>query len=135
MVHELLSDLQLAVLRAVWARGKATVAEVHAVLEAERGLALTTVATVMNRLDKRGLLAHERAGRQFVYRALVSEEDVRQSAAGTVAERVFQGDVPDFVSHLLNARDITPEALARVKALIEAKERDLDQAAEEPDAP
>ena len=42
-----LSELQIAVMRALWARGEASVADVASDLEAERGLAHTTVATLL----------------------------------------------------------------------------------------
>ena len=45
-----LSELQLAVMRVLWRRREATTAEVVADLAAERGLAHTTVATLLTRL-------------------------------------------------------------------------------------
>ena len=39
------TDLQLDVLRELWRRGEGSVADVHAALKQERGLATTTVAT------------------------------------------------------------------------------------------
>jgi predicted transcriptional regulator len=119
-----LSELQLAVMRVLWQRKKAAVAEVQEALQAERGLALTTVATVLTRLEKAGLVSHRAAGRHYVYRPLVSEEEVRRSMVSVLAERLFEGDVAALVSHLVNAREVKPGDLARVKQLIEAKERE-----------
>ncbi len=119
-----LSELQLAVMRVLWQRSQATVAEVQEALEPERGLALTTVATVLTRLEKARLVAHRPAGRHYVYRPLVSEEEVRRSMVSALAERLFEGDVAALVSHLVSAREIEPGDLARVRKLIEAKERE-----------
>jgi hypothetical protein len=44
-----------------------------------------------------------------------------------LTERVFYGDVAALVSNLLNERDVTQDELARVKALIEAKEAEARQ--------
>ena len=118
-----LSELQLAVMRVLWQRKKAAVSEVHEALEPERGLALTTVATVLTRLEKAGLVSHRAAGRHYLYRPLVSEEEVRRSMVSVLADRLFEGDVAALVSHLVNARDIEPGDLAQVKRLIEEKER------------
>lgn len=118
-----LSELQLAVMRVLWQKSKAAVAEVHEALEPERGLALTTVATVLTRLEKAGLVAHRAAGRHYLYRPLVSEEEVRRSMVSALADRLFEGDVAALVSHLVTAREIEPGDLARVKRLIEDKER------------
>jgi BlaI family penicillinase repressor len=119
-----LSELQLAVMRVLWGTKKATVAQVQEALQAERGLALTTVATVLTRLEKAGFVSHRASGRHYVYRPLVSEEEVRRSMVSVLAERLFEGDVAALVSHLVNAREIRPGDLARVKQLIEAKERE-----------
>ena len=119
-----LSELQLAVMRVLWQRKKAAVAEVQEALKAERDLALTTVATVLTRLEKAGLVTHRASGRHYLYRPLVSEEEVRRSMVSVLAERLFEGDVAALVSHLVSAREIEPGDLARVKQLIEAKERE-----------
>uniref|UniRef100_UPI002FCBE52B BlaI/MecI/CopY family transcriptional regulator n=1 Tax=Brevundimonas sp. TaxID=1871086 RepID=UPI002FCBE52B len=50
-----LSELQLDVMRVLW-RGEASVADVAAALVTSRGLAHTTIATVLTRLAKRGLV-------------------------------------------------------------------------------
>jgi BlaI family penicillinase repressor len=119
-----LSELQLAVMRVLWQRKKAAVAEVQEALKPERDLALTTVATVLTRLEKAGLVAHRASGRHYLYRPLVSEEEVRRSMVSVLAERLFEGDVAALVTHLVNAREIKPGDLARVRQLIEAKERE-----------
>jgi BlaI family penicillinase repressor len=119
-----LSELQLAVMRVLWQQKKAAVAEVQEALKSERGLALTTVATILTRLEKAGLVAHQAVGRHYIYRPLVSEEEVRRSMVSALAERLFEGDVAALVSHLVSAREIEPGDLARVRKLIEAKERE-----------
>ncbi len=119
-----LSELQLAVMRVLWQKKKAAVAEVQEALKLERDLALTTVATVLTRLEKAGLVTHRASGRHYLYRPLVSEEEVRRSMVSVLAERLFEGDVAALVSHLVNAREIKPGDLARVRQLIEAKERE-----------
>lgn len=118
-----LSDLQLAILRAVWDHGEATVAQVHEDTLPARGLALTTVATLLTRLEKRGLLAHRREGRQFIYRALVTEEEIRREMVSELTDRVFQGDVSELVSHLLTDGEISEGDLDRVRKLLDERAR------------
>lgn len=118
-----LSDLQLAVMRVLWARGRATVAEVHEALADERGLAPTTIATTLARLEKRGVVEHETEGRQYVYRALYEETEVRRSMVGALTERLFRGDAAELVNHLLSEREIEPAELERLKKRIEERQR------------
>lgn len=114
-----LTDLQIAIMRVLWEKGHATVSEICDALRPERALALTTVATLMSRLEKRGVVNHETRARQFVYRALVSESEVRRSMVSELTERLFDGDVAEMMSHLLTGREISPGDLDRIKAMLD----------------
>jgi len=119
--HEL-TELQLAILRLLWERGEATVADIWEALYAERGLAQTTVATLVTRLQRRGIVARRTRDRQFVYRATITESDVQHSMVSELTERLFAGDPAALVSHLISATDMSPGDLARVKRMIESAE-------------
>jgi len=118
-----LSSLQLAVLRVLWEAGEARVSEVHGALARDRKMALTTAATLLSRLEKRGLLAHRLEGRQYVYRALVTADEVRRSMLAELTDELFRGRTSELVAHLLDAGEIAPGDLARIKRLIEERER------------
>ncbi len=121
-----LTELQLALLQVLWAKGEATVQEV--LKDLERPLAQSTVATLLGRLEKKGFVMHRVEGRQYVYRAAVTEPEVQQSMVAeltALADDLFDGDVAALVSHLLTNRDVNREDLARMKTLIEAREREL----------
>jgi BlaI family penicillinase repressor len=113
-----LSDLQLDVMRALW-RGAASVADVVAALAASRDLAHTTVATLLTRLEKRGLVAVRRDGRQLLYSARVSESQVRRSMVSGLIQSLFRGDPRALLAHLVNEDDVAPDDLDRVRALLE----------------
>ena len=114
-----LTELQLAVLRSLWARGEARVTDVHADLSGERRLAPTTVATLLARLEARGLVEHRVAGRQFVYTATVGEEETRAELTRELTAALFDGDVSRLVSHLLSEHELGPGDVRRIKRLIE----------------
>jgi len=117
-----LSELQLAVMRQFWQRGddgEASTAEVAEGLREERALAHTTVATLLSRLEKRGLLAVRREGRGLVYRALVSEEQVQRSMVSGLVSQLFEGRASALVSHLLERDDaLDAGELAQLRALL-----------------
>jgi BlaI family transcriptional regulator, penicillinase repressor len=119
-----LGDLQLAIMRSLWQKGEATVAEVHEDLEPERGLALTTIATMLAKLEKKGVLDHRMDGRRFVYRPLVDEDRVRRSMVAELTSQLFRGDVTALVNHLLSEHEIDSAELAQLKALIAVREKE-----------
>jgi len=117
-----LTPLQLSVMQVLWARDEASVVDVQKGIAGKR-LALTTVATLLTRLEQRGLLAHRVEGRQYIYRARVTPVDVRQSVTRDLLGSLFHGDITAFVTQLLDARDLTREEIADLKRLIKTKER------------
>lgn len=121
-----LTELQLAVLRVLWERGHATAADVTEALRPARALAQTTVATVLSRLEKRGVVEHEVVARQFLYRPCLTEAEATGSMVSALTERLFDGDATALVSHLLSARDFSRGDLARVKTLIASRETRKD---------
>ena len=110
-----LSDLQIAVVRVLWQRGETSVAEVAKVLGEERGLKHTTVATLLTRLERRGVVAQRREGRQLMYQACVSESQVRRSMVGGLIGILFGGDSRELVAHLLRESEIEPGDLERLR--------------------
>jgi predicted transcriptional regulator len=116
MSKHTLGDLQSAIMRVLWERGEASVAAVHEALSEERGLAPTTIATMLRKMEAKGVVAHRVEGRQFLYRAEVSQVQVRRSMVGDLVSRLFGGDPHALVAHLVSEREIDPgelEALRR----------------------
>jgi predicted transcriptional regulator len=122
-----LTELQLAILDILWERGEATVGQVHEALGRDRALALTTVATLLTRLEKKDILAHRKDGRQHVYRPTVSRHDVRRSKVRELTETLFNGDAAALVSHLVDPGTVTVDDLSRMRALIREAEDRLEE--------
>ena len=116
-----LSALQLELMRALWAREEASVADLAAALAGKRDLAHTTVATLLTRLARRGLVAARRDGRQLLYRAAVAEPEVRRSMVGDLLRTVFAGDPKALLTHLLSEREVNVRDLDRVRDLLARK--------------
>jgi predicted transcriptional regulator len=119
-----LSDLQLAILRVLWDRGEAAVSEVQAALATEREQAVTTVATVLDRLHARGVVGRRTEGRQYVYAPAVAEDEVRRRMVSDLTDRLFAGDPRALVSHLVAEGDIDARELKRLQRLIARREKE-----------
>lgn len=112
-----LSELQLAVMQALWQAGEASTAEVQQAMAA-RELAYTTVATLLDRLAERGLLSVSRDGREKRFRPTVDEATVRRSMVGGLLSRLFGGDPGALVAHLVEERELDAEELGRLRRLL-----------------
>ena len=121
-----LGDLQLAIMRVLWQSQEATVAQVHSALLPDRGLAPTTIATMLVKMEKKGIVRHRTEGRRFVYSPTVTEDEVRRSMVGELTERLFAGGVAALVSHLLDEHEANPEEIRALKRLIAERDRQED---------
>lgn len=108
----------------VYARGRATVAEV---LE---GMAdapsYSSVRTLLRLLEEKGQLRHEQDGPRYVYVPTVARDKASRSALRNVLTTFFDGSTEDAVAALLDLHDERkgPVDLARIRALIERAQRE-----------
>ena len=114
-----LSDLQLAIMRVLWDKGEASATQVQQSLDRTRKLAITTVSTLLGRLEKKGVINHRSEGRTFVYRPRVSELEMRRHTISSMIRNLFRGNPSEVVGQILSERDVSVEDLARMKKLIE----------------
>jgi BlaI family transcriptional regulator, penicillinase repressor len=121
-IHRL-GDLQLRIMKVLWASGEASVAEVHKALGTESDLAYTTVATMLRKMEARRLVTHRLEERSFIYRAVVGEEEVSQGMADHLLDRLFEGSLADMVRHLLTTREVSRAELSKLEKLIAEQKR------------
>lgn len=117
-----LTELQVEILEILWSEGEAGTALVRDRLAPDRELALSTVATLLSRLAKKGVVVHRRRGRQFIYRPTVSRSEVRRSMVSELTRSLFGGDAAALVQHLVAAHEVDGAELDRIRALIDEAE-------------
>jgi BlaI family penicillinase repressor len=114
MVH--LSQTQLDLMRVLWREGEADTSTVCEGLE--KTLAYTTVATLLKRLEKRGLVETRQVARKFIYIPLVSEDEVMTSMVSNMIGTLFKGDSSALVSHLIKEDEINRDDLEKITQMI-----------------
>lgn len=113
-----MGDLQLAILRVLWDLGEATVTDVHQALLDDRGLAPTTIATMLKKMEDKGVVAHRAEGRKFIYRPTMTEDQVTRSMVSDLTERLFAGKPMALVTHLISRHEIDPAELSELERMI-----------------
>jgi len=104
-----LGDLERAVMERLWAAGEPLAATALRDQLADRGVALTTVHTVLTRLEQKGFVAHDDARpRRFAARASREEHaaELMHEVLGQAADRQavlarFVGSVSEDEARLL----------------------------------
>jgi predicted transcriptional regulator len=113
-------DSELDVIKVLWDRGQATVREVLDTLKAAgRSWSYATVATLLDRLETKGMVTSDRSDLAFVYRAAVTEASVRQKRVGNLVDKLYQGEPGLLVLHLLKSHPLDPAQAKQVRSLLE----------------
>jgi len=84
------------------------------------------VLTTMRILERKGYVAHDEAGRAFVYRTLVEREEAAGHAVGHLLSRFFDNSSSSLALRLIENERPSNDELLRLKALIEEYEERND---------
>jgi predicted transcriptional regulator len=127
-LRKILGDLETDVMEAIWARGRATVHDVHQRLDAaDRELAYTTVMTVMSRLADKGLLEKRKEGAAYLYIPALSKEEFTRRTVGTVLSELLDDFTAPAMSQFVDLVGDQDEAVIEALAqAIEEKRRRAD---------
>jgi len=130
-----LAPLELECLSVLWPLGEGTVRDIHRALSASRPRAYTTVMTIMDRLEQKGIVARRKVGRAFRYEARLSADEARLKAVEKIVEGFFDGSPEALAAHLSGkggtGREFIPPAPAAVDApgtpVAELQTQNLDE--------
>jgi predicted transcriptional regulator len=117
-----MTPLELEVMKVLWEVGPAPVQVVQERLARGRPLAYNTVQTVLGILHRKGKVRRELRGRAYHYWPAVTRLEAAWQAVGDLVARLFDGSPERLVMSLVETRQLTPEALARLAELVEKKE-------------
>jgi len=118
MVESSIGEQELALLRHIADHGHVTVGEAADAFGAPRGLARSTVLTMMERLRGKGHLARRIVDGIYRYRARVSSAELLKSAVQRFVERNLDGSVSPFLAYLSEADHLTDDELHELGAIV-----------------
>jgi BlaI family transcriptional regulator, penicillinase repressor len=113
------TDRELEALKILWQRGETTVRDVwQAMTTDENDLAYTTVLSLLQVMEQKGLVGHKRIGKAYAYFAKIRREPTVRKLAGGFLDKVFDGAVDEYLVHVLDSRKLNEAELARLEAMI-----------------
>src|SRR5262245_55408339 len=104
------TERELQALKVLWQLGQATVREITAAIN-ERGedLAYTTVLSLLQVMEQKGLVGHTATGKVYSYFAKADRDRTFQRLARGFLDRVFDGAVDEYVLHALEAKRLSAD--------------------------
>lgn len=115
-----LPESELEVMQAIWALNAEGEKFVSAGLIMKRfpalcRLKLTTVLTLITRLQTKGFISSEKLSRANCYKPLIDADEYRRFVAEDFVERVYVGNRLGLIADLIKAGELTAEDLAALQ--------------------
>jgi predicted transcriptional regulator len=118
------TDRELEALKVLWGRGEATVRDIVDAMNAnsaEHGgdeLAYTTVLSLLQVMEQKGLVRHQKVGKAYSYLPRVERQSTFRSLAGSFLEKVFDGAVAEYLVHALESKRLSDAELDELEAML-----------------
>lgn len=116
-----LSDANIEIMNIVWEKGEASINDVLESINSRRKKTLkrATIQVQMKRLEKYGWLKNRKVGREFLYSALIAQEEATKDILDNVRKKVFGGSRAELVKCLFADSDVSLEELERIIQYLE----------------
>lgn len=116
------SELEQQVLGVLWDRGELTARKVLESMPDEKPRAYTSILSVMQVMEKKGLLTRNSEGVTHLWSPAVQRDEVTQPLVKNLVRNVFGGSASAVVQQLLGGENVSLEELAVIKEMIKAHE-------------
>jgi predicted transcriptional regulator len=119
------TDRELEALKILWAQGASSVNDIcDAMKQQGRKLAYTTVLSLLQVMEQKGLAGHRQTGKAYAYFAKVKRDPTFRVLTDGFLKKVFDGALDEYLVHVLRSKAPTDEELDRLaRAISDARAR------------
>ncbi len=118
-----LSLSEWQVMECLWARPH-TLMELVDALGKTVGWSKSTVATMVRRMEEKGIIRYEEQGRTKIFSPAISREDVTARETKSLLQRAYNGSVGLLVSAMAQSHSLTKEDIDELYAILKKAEED-----------
>ena len=119
-----LNHSEWLVMECVWKKPH-TLMELVAELGRSVGWSKSTVATMVHRMEEKGILRHEEQGRTKTFFAAISREDVTSRETKSLLQRAYHGSVGLLVSAMAKTDGLTKADIDELYEILKEAEAGL----------
>ncbi|MBC7949463.1 MAG: BlaI/MecI/CopY family transcriptional regulator [Chitinophagaceae bacterium] len=113
------TESELEILQTLWAKGLATVREVHEELARSKDVGYTTTLKLMQIMHEKGLVKRDDSMRTHIYQAAVNKEKTQRHLLGKMIDNLFGGSPTQLVIQALGEQHkASPEEIEKIQALL-----------------
>lgn len=119
-----LGNQEMEILKYISANSPASVRQVSEYFEKEKGLARTTVLTMMERLRKKGMLSRAKVDGIFKYSHKVETEELLAKKISDFVDKTLGGSLNPLFAYFLESSKLSKEEINQLKDMASKLEKD-----------
>ena len=118
-----LSDAEFEVMDVMWKYAPISTKEITDHLSKTKDWSPKTIYTMLSRLEKKGVIVHEKESRVFIYTPCVSKEQYIEAESRALANRFFDGAMSRMVVSFLDQKELSSEDLDELQRILDKKRK------------
>ncbi|WP_405354964.1 BlaI/MecI/CopY family transcriptional regulator [Ruminococcus sp.] len=118
-----ISDAEFEVMNIIWKYAPTNTNDIVERLSKDKDWSPKTIQTMLFRLEKKGVITHEKESRVFVYSPLIKKEAYIELEGNTFINRFFDGALSQMVLNYLNRNELTTEEINDLQAILDKKRK------------
>ena len=122
---ELLTEVELEFMTALWTLGQGNVRDVMAQLAEGRNLAYTSAATILRILDEKGFVTSTKSGKSLIYTPVLKKDAYQTRSLQNLSAKLFNNTPAALVARLVDDAGLSQESLEEIRALLDRRLRDV----------
>ena len=115
------------ILNCLWEHSPRTIMQISNELEKTVGWARSTTITVLHRMEDKGLVRCEQAGRGRAYVPLVERDRAVLAETRSFLDRVYQGSVGMMMSAMMKQEGFSRAQIAQLRAILDEAEQEAEE--------
>lgn len=118
------TEVELEILRTLWARDQATAREIHDAISKGRETNYSTTVKMLSVMFDKGLVSRDDSIRPMQFRASATQKKTQSKLLKRLMQKAYDGSVGSLVMQALSSKKATKEELTEIRELIEKLERE-----------
>ena len=118
-----LSNSEWIIMEQLWMKSH-TLMELVAILGQRVGWSKSTVATMVRRMEEKGVIIHTEQGRTKLFSPAVSRVEVTTRETKNLLQRAYHGSLGLLVNAMVQSKNITKEDIEELYSILKKAEED-----------
>ena len=113
-----LTENELEVMQVLWAHAPLKISDILEQLQRNPKPAYTSLLTLVQTMEKKGYIKHEKEGKAFAYLPILKKKKYLAGEVKRIVKRLFGGNASSLVMNLVESEQLSKYEIENLKQLL-----------------